>query len=243
MEEKIISVSNLTFAYDSEEVLRELSFEVKPGESVAVIGANGAGKSTLLQLLVGLWPKFQGSVNLFGKKLEKNNLPLIRKDLGFVFQDSDNQLFMNTVYDDIAFGPRNLGLSDALVREKVIQALQEVGAEHLLDRAIYKLSGGEKKLVSLATILAMEPKAILFDEPTIALDPRNRRNFIKLLNKLAPTKIIATHDLDMALDACERTILLANGRIIKDGPTEKILYDKELLEAYGLELPLSLQKK
>ena len=243
MEEKIISVSNLTFAYDSEEVLRELSFEVKPGESVAVIGANGAGKSTLLQLLVGLWPKFQGSVNLFGKKLEKNNLPLIHKDLGFVFQDSDNQLFMNTVYDDIAFGPRNLGLSDALVKEKVVQALQEVGAEHLLDRAIYKLSGGEKKLVSLATILAMEPKAILFDEPTIALDPRNRRNFIKLLNKLAPTKIIATHDLDMALDACERTILLANGRIIKDAPTEKILYDKELLEAYGLELPLSLQKK
>ena len=243
MEEKIISVSNLTFAYDSEAVLRELSFEVKPGESIAVIGANGAGKSTLLQLLVGLWPKFQGSVNLFGKKLEKNNLPLIRKDLGFVFQDSDNQLFMNTVYDDIAFGPRNLGLSDALVREKVIQALQEVGAEHLLDRAIYKLSGGEKKLVSLATILAMEPKAILFDEPTIALDPRNRRNFIRLLNKLVQTKIIATHDLDMALDACERTILLANGRIIKDGPTEKILYDKELLEAYGLELPLSLQKK
>ena len=243
MEEKIISVSNLTFAYDSEEVLRELSFEVKPGESVAIIGANGAGKSTILQLLVGLWPKFQGSVNLFGKKLEKNNLPLIRKDLGFVFQDSDNQLFMNTVYDDIAFGPRNLGLSDALVKEKVIQALQEVGAEHLLDRAIYKLSGGEKKLVSLATILAMEPKTILFDEPTIALDPRNRRNFIKILNKLAPTKIIATHDLDMALDACERTILLANGRIIKDAPTEKILYDKELLEAYGLELPLSLQKK
>ena len=155
MEEKIISVSNLTFAYDSEAVLRELSFEVKPGESVAIIGANGAGKSTLLQLLVGLWPKFQGSVNLFEKKLEKNNLPLIRKDLGFVFQDSDNQLFMNTVYDDIAFGPRNLGLSDALVKEKVVQALQEVGAEHLLDRAIYKLSGGEKKLVSLATILAM----------------------------------------------------------------------------------------
>ena len=243
MEEKIISVSNLTFAYDSEAVLRELSFEVKPGESVAIIGANGAGKSTLLQLLVGLWPKFQGSVNLFGKKLEKNNLPLIRKDLGFVFQDSDNQLFMNTVYDDIAFGPRNLGLSDALVKEKVVQALQEVGAEHLLDRAIYKLSGGEKKLVSLATILAMEPQAILFDEPTIALDPRNRRNFIRLLNKLVQTKIIATHDLDMALDACERTILLANGRIIKDGPTEKILYDKELLEAYGLELPLSLQKK
>ena len=243
MEEKIISVSNLTFAYDSEEVLRELSFEVKPGESVAIIGANGAGKSTILQLLVGLWPKFQGSVNLFGKKLEKNNLPLIRKDLGFVFQDSDNQLFMNTVYDDIAFGPRNLGLSDALVKEKVVQALQEVGAEHLLDRAIYKLSGGEKKLVSLATILAMEPQAILFDEPTIALDPRNRRNFIRLLNKLVQTKIIATHDLDMALDACERTILLANGRIIKDGPTEKILYDKELLEAYGLELPLSLQKK
>ena len=243
MEEKIISVSNLTFAYDSEAVLRELSFEVKPGESVAVIGANGAGKSTLLQLLVGLWPKFQGSVNLFGKKLEKNNLPLIRKDLGFVFQDSDNQLFMNTVYDDIAFGPRNLGLSDALVKEKVVQALQEVGAEHLLDRAIYKLSGGEKKLVSLATILAMEPQAILFDEPTIALDPRNRRNFIRLLNKLVQTKIIATHDLDMALDACERTILLANGRIIKDGPTEKNLYDKELLEAYGLELPLSLQKK
>lgn len=242
MSNSIITISNLKFSYDFQEVLRDISLEICEGESVAIIGANGAGKSTLLQLLVGLFPKYSGTVQILGMELEKKNLPDIRKDLGYVFQDSDNQLFMNTVYDDIAFGPRNYGLHEPEVKKRVEEALRMTGAEHLVDKEIYKMSGGEKKLVSLATVLALMPRVILLDEPTIALDPRNRRNLINLLPKLKPTKIIATHDLDMVLETCERTILLANGRIIKDAPTKEILYDKALLEAYGLELPLTLER-
>ena len=237
----IISIDNLTFAYEQEETLRGISLSICEGESVAIIGANGAGKSTLLQLLVGLFPKYAGKVEILGMELCKGNLPAIRKELGYVFQDSDNQLFMNTVYDDIAFGPRNYGLHESEVKKRVEEALAMTKAQHLVDKEIYKMSGGEKKLVSLATVLALMPKVILLDEPTIALDPRNRRNLINLLPSLKPTKIIATHDLDMVLDTCERTILLANGRVVKDGPTREILHDKELLEAYGLELPLSFQ--
>ncbi|MDO4179509.1 MAG: ABC transporter ATP-binding protein [Phascolarctobacterium sp.] len=243
MTESIIVVDNLTFAYEAEDVLRDISLEIHEGENVALIGANGAGKSTFLQLLVGLCPAYQGKVEIFGKELCKQNLPEIRKEIGYVFQDSDNQLFMNTVYDDIAFGPRNYGLHEHEVQKRVEEALKMTQSSQLVDKEIYKMSGGEKKLISLATVLALMPKVILFDEPTIALDPRNRRNLINLLPSLEPTKIIATHDLDMVLDTCERTILLANGRIIKDAPTKEILYDKELLDAYGLELPLSLLKK
>lgn len=240
MNDSIIKVENLNFAYEKEMVLRDISLEIKAGENVGIIGANGAGKSTFMQLLVGLWPKYQGKVSIADKNLGKENLPEIRKDLGYVFQDSDNQLFMNTVYDDIAFGPRNYGLHEPEVRKRVEAALEMTKSKYLLDKEIYKLSGGEKKLVSLATVLALSPRVILFDEPTIALDPRNRRNFIKLLPTLKATKIIATHDLDMVLDTCERTIVLANGRIVKDGATKEILYDRDFLEAYGLELPLSL---
>jgi cobalt/nickel transport system ATP-binding protein len=149
---------------------------------------------------------------------------------------------MSTAYEDIAFAPRNYGLSEEEVDKRVTQALEMVGITYLKDKQIYKMSGGEKKLVSIATILSMTPDIILMDEPSIALDPRNRRNLIHILNSLDKLKIITSHDLDMILDTCERTILMSEGKIIRDGDTREILSDKELLEANGLELPLSLMR-
>ncbi len=170
--------------------------------------------------------------------LEKKNLKTIRKNIGYVFQDADSQLFMSTVFDDVAFAPRNYGMSEAEVNEKTMEALKVVHIEQLKDKQIYKLSGGEKKLASIATILSTEPDVILMDEPSVALDPKNRRNLINILNRLNQAKIIASHDLNMIMDTCERTILLSDGKIIKDGNTKEILLDKELMEESGLELPL-----
>ena len=168
----------------------------------------------------------------------KKNLKTIRKNVGYVFQDADSQLFMSTVFDDVAFAPRNYGMSEAEVNEKTMEALKVVHIEQLKDKQIYKLSGGEKKLASIATILSTEPDVILMDEPSVALDPKNRRNLINILNRLNQAKIIASHDLNMIMDTCERTILLSDGKIIKDGNTKEILLDKELMEESGLELPL-----
>ena len=237
--ENIISVSDLSFGYDSKrKVLENINFQLKKGESVGLVGANGVGKSTLLRILVGLNTGFQGDVMVNNFPLEKKNLKTIRKNIGYVFQDADSQLFMSTVFDDVAFAPRNYGMSEAEVNEKTMEALKVVHIEQLKDKQIYKLSGGEKKLASIATILSTEPDVILMDEPSVALDPKNRRNLINILNRLNQAKIIASHDLNMIMDTCERTILLSDGKIIKDGNTKEILLDKELMEERGLELPL-----
>ena len=237
--ENIISVSDLSFGYDSNrKVLENINFQLKKGESVGLVGANGVGKSTLLRILVGLNTGFQGDVMVNNIPLEKKNLKTIRKNVGYVFQDADSQLFMSTVFDDVAFAPRNYGMSEAEVNEKTMEALKVVHIEQLKDKQIYKLSGGEKKLASIATILSTEPDVILMDEPSVALDPKNRRNLINILNRLNQAKIIASHDLNMIMDTCERTILLSDGKIIKDGNTKEILLDKELMEESGLELPL-----
>lgn len=237
--ENIISVSDLSFGYDSKrKVLENINFQIKKGESVGLVGANGVGKSTLLRILVGLNTGFQGDVMVNNIPLEKKNLKTIRKNVGYVFQDADSQLFMSTVFDDVAFAPRNYGMSEAEVNDKTMEALKAVHIEHLKDKQIYKLSGGEKKLASIATILSTEPDVILMDEPSVALDPKNRRNLINILNQLNQAKIIASHDLNMIMDTCERTILLSDGKIIKDGNTKEILLDKELMEKSGLELPL-----
>jgi cobalt/nickel transport system ATP-binding protein len=156
-------------------------------------------------------------------------------------QDSDSQLFLSTVYEDVAFGPRNYGCSEKETAQRVMEALRKVHIEDLKERQIYRMSGGQKKLAAIATILSMQPEIVLLDEPSIALDPRNRRNLIHILNEMPETKMIASHDLDMILDTCESVILLAEGRIVCQGETESILRDKELLEQYGLELPLCLQ--
>jgi hypothetical protein len=237
--ENIISVSDLSFGYDSKrKVLENINFQLKKGESVGLVGANGVGKSTLLRILVGLNTGFQGDVMVNNIPLEKKNLKTIRKNVGYVFQDADSQLFMSTVFDDVAFAPRNYGMSETEVNEKTMEALKVVHIEQLKDKQIYKLSGGEKKLASIATILSTEPDVILMDEPSVALDPKNRRNLINILNRLNQAKIIASHDLNMIMDTCERTILLSDGKIIKDGNTKEILLDKELMEESGLELPL-----
>ena len=237
--ENIISVSDLSFGYDSKrKVLENINFQLKKGESVGLVGANVVGKSTLLRILVGLNTGFQGDVMVNNIPLEKKNLKTIRKNVGYVFQDADSQLFMSTVFDDVAFAPRNYGMSEAEVNEKTMEALKVVHIEQLKDKQIYKLSGGEKKLASIATILSTEPDVILMDEPSVALDPKNRRNLINILNRLNQAKIIASHDLNMIMDTCERTILLSDGKIIKDGNTKEILLDKELMEESGLELPL-----
>ena len=239
-----IDVESLSFSYEKgREVLKNISFHAGETDSIGIIGANGVGKSTLLKLLVGLDLGFTGSVRVEEIPVEKRTLSQIRSKIGYVFQDSDSQLFMSTVYEDVAFAPRNYGLPESEVEKRVEQALRLTGIEHLRDKQIYKMSGGEKKLASIATILSMSPDIILMDEPSIALDPRNRRNLIRVLNSFDHLKIIASHDLDMILDTCERTILMAGGEIVRDGATEDILSDRELLESNGLELPFCMQRR
>lgn len=239
-----IDLKDVSFAYEKEQkIFDHISFSAQEHDAIGLIGANGAGKSTLLKLLVGLNLNYEGSIRIEEIPVEKDTLPKIRERIGYVFQDSESQLFMSTVYEDIAFGPRNYGLPAKEVDRRVAQALSAIHIEHLKDKPIYKLSGGEKKLVSIATILSMTPDIILMDEPSIALDPRNRRNLIQILNQFDHLKIIASHDLDLVLDTCNRTILIANGRIVADGRTEDILSDQTLLEENGLELPLCLQHR
>lgn len=173
-----------------------------------------------------------------GTQLTKKNLPLIRQKTGYVFQDSNNQLFMTTVYEDVAFAPRNYGLPQTEVDRRVTAALNQVYISDLKNKQIYKLSGGEKKLAAIAGILSMTPDIILMDEPSAALDPKNRRNLIHILNELPQTKLIASHDLDFILDTCSRVLLLSHGELIADGPACEILGNQELLEANSLELPL-----
>ncbi len=236
-----IDVENLNFAYEKETpVLSGLSFHASENEAVGIIGANGAGKSTFLKLLVGLDLNFTGSIRIEEIPLEKKTLQLIRGKIGYVFQDSDSQLFMTTVGEDVAFAPRNYGLPEEEVEKRVQEALEKVHITHLRDKSIFKLSGGEKKLASLATILSMSPDMILLDEPSVALDPRNRRNLIHVLNEFEHLKLIASHDLDFIWDTCSRVVLVHEGQIIADGTPDVILRDEKLLSENGLELPLSL---
>ncbi|MDD2554491.1 MAG: ABC transporter ATP-binding protein [Desulfotomaculaceae bacterium] len=238
----IIEVKNLHYIYpDERKALNSVSFRIVHGDSVGIVGANGAGKTTLLMLLAGAFFPSQGEVIVGGVPVVKKNLPLIRQKIGMLFQNPDDQLFMTTVYDDVAFGPRNYKLDGQEVEKRVSQALAMVGIEHLQNRAPYKLSGGEKRAAAIATILSMTPDILVMDEPSAALDPRSRRGLITLLNGFAHTKIIASHDLDLVFELCDRTIVLKDGEVISDGPTATILTDMALIEQSGLEAPLSLQ--
>lgn len=242
MERKIqIEAENVSFSYDrSRPVIQNMSFQIREGESVGLIGANGIGKSTILKMMTGLL-EHEGTLRMFGLDVCKEHLPEIRKRTGYVFQDSDSQLFMPTVYDDLAFAPRNYGMSKEEVESRVEKALSRTGMEHLKHRQNYKMSGGEKRMACIATILTMEPEVILMDEPSIALDPYNRRILIRTLNEMKETKVIASHDLDMILDTCKRVILLSPEGIAADGSAEDILQNKELLESCRLELPFCMQ--
>lgn len=238
-----IECKNLNFGYQKDEILKNINFRINEGESVGIIGENGAGKSTLLKLMTGLHMNFKGEIRVEDVLLQKSTLPFIRERLGYIFQDSDNQLFMSTVYDDVAFAPLNYGLSKEEAEKRVDHALSEVNGMHLKQRRTHQLSGGEKKMAAVATILSMLPDILLLDEPSAALDPRNRRNLIRIVNGFSHMKLIASHDLDFIMDTCSRVILISNGQIIKDADTISILTDQKLLEEHGLELPLSLSRR
>lgn len=239
----MIKIENTSFGYDKEhKIIEGLNLHIQEGEKVGLIGANGTGKSTLLKMLTGL-VGHEGSIRICGQEVDKKNLAEVRKNLGFVLQDSDSQLFMPTVYDDIAFGPRNYGMSKEEVEARVDEALERMGISHLKYKENYKMSGGEKRMACIATILAMKPKIILMDEPSIALDPYNRRKLINNLNEMPETKLIASHDLDMILDTCDRVILMNEGAIRADGTAEEILTNQKLLESCHLELPFCYQKR
>ena len=236
----MIEFQNVSFSYESgRPVLRDLSFSIRDGECVGLIGANGAGKSTVMKLLLGLLTG-EGKILVDGIEVKKDTLSQIRKKLGFVLQNSDNQMFMPTVYEDMIFGPLNYGLSREETDRRVDAVLDALGLQELKHRHNHRISGGEKRMAAIATILAMEPEAMLMDEPTAALDPYNRRIVIKAIRSLPQTKLITSHDLDMILDTCSRVILLSEGRIAADGPAEEVLRDRALLERHRMELPFCL---
>ena len=235
----MIEVKNLTFEYEkSTPVLKDISFTIQDGECVGLIGANGAGKSTLMKVMLGLLDG-NGSVYADGIAVKADTLAEVRRKLGFVLQNSDNQMFMPTVLEDMVFGLLNYGYSRAQAEAKADQVLDKLHISYLKNRYNHRISGGEKRMAAIATVLAMEPSALLMDEPTSALDPKNRRMIINTIRELPETRIIASHDLDMILDTCSRVILLSDGQIVKDGPCEEILKDRQLLEANSMELPLS----
>jgi cobalt/nickel transport system ATP-binding protein len=242
MSHHIVEAKNLEFAYpDTTHALLGISFTIRHGESVAIVGANGAGKSTLLLHLNGYLTPTTGQVRIGDYPLTKETLQEVRRTVGMVFQDPDDQLFMSTVYDDVAFGPLNLGLPIDEVHSRVTMALETVGVLALKDRPPHRLSSGQKRRVAIATVLSMSPDILVMDEPTSGLDPQARRQLIEMLNTFKHTKIIATHDLDMVLDLCERTIIIDEGKIKADGLTSDIFQDEKLLADCHLEKPLRLQ--
>ena len=239
----MIEFQSVSFSYEKRRpILTDISFRIEDSESVGLVGANGAGKTTLMRLLLGLLSG-EGRISVEGLPVETQNLAEIRRRVGLVLQDPDDQMFMPTVYEDMIFGPLNYGLTRQDAEARADAALKRLGLTELKHRHNHRISGGEKRMAAIATILTMEPEVILMDEPTAALDPRNRRLVIETIRELPQTMIIASHDLDMILDTCRRVILLYEGRIAADGPTDIILRDKTLLESHRLELPLSLSRR
>jgi cobalt/nickel transport system ATP-binding protein len=243
MHKAILETKNLTYAYhDGKTALNGITLSVLHGESVGIIGPNGSGKSTLLMHFNGIL-EGEGEVVVDSMPVRKENLKAIRRIVGWLSQQSDDQLFMPTLFDDVAFGPLNMGLSDADVRVRVEEALHLVGLEHLASRPPHHLSGGEKKAAAIAAILSMRPQVILMDEPTNNLDHASRRSLIEFLRELPITKVIVSHDLEMIIDLCPRVVLLDRGVVVADGPSAQILGDEELLRAHRLEAPLSVVLK
>jgi len=242
MSHHIVEAADLHYIYPDGTVgLNGVSFRITHGESVALVGENGAGKSTLLLHMNGYLIATQGKMRVGDFLVSKATLNTVRRSVGMVFQNSDDQLFMPSVFEDVAFGPMNFGLEKEELERKVMEALETVGAAHLKNRPPYRLSQGEKRAVAIASVLAMSPDILVMDEPTSSLDPQSRRRLIELLKTFQHTKIIATHDLDMAMDLCERTIMLHQGRVTADGPTVELMQNKELLHGSRLEKPLRMQ--
>lgn len=236
-----IEVSHLKYRYhDGTEALRGLSFSIAPGECVALLGPNGSGKSTLLLHLNGIYPEklsSNGAVKILGEPVTAERLETIRRQVGLIFQDPDDQLFCPTVAEDVAFGPQQLGLPEPEVAARVDKSLAQVGLTGFGHRATHHLSHGEKRRVCLAGVLACEPAILILDEPTSDLDPRGRREFKALLREIPATKLIATHDLELAVELCPRAIVLDRGEMIADGRTIELLSNEALMLAHGLERP------
>ena len=238
----MIKFENVSFEYEhGRRVIDNMSFTINDGESVGLIGANGAGKSTIMKLLLGL-VSGEGRILVDDIEVTRDNLGKIRSKLGFVLQNSDNQMFMPTVFEDMMFAPLNYMVSREDAEKRVDEVLERLGLQYLKHKYNHKISGGEKRMAAIATILAMEPDAILMDEPTSALDPYNRRVVINTIRELKQTKIITSHDLDMILDTCDRVILISGGRIVADSSADEILHNQKLLEDNHMELPLRFQK-
>ena len=243
MSSPAVQVQALHYSYpDGQAALRGVSFAIQSGETIGLIGSNGAGKSTLLLHLNGVLLPSAGQVWVQGLPVDAAHLVEVRRFVGMVFQDPDDQLFMSTVQEDVAFGPVNLGLAAGEVQARVAQALATVGASHLAARAPYRLSGGEKRSVALAGVLAMRPGLVVMDEPSAGLDPAARRRLIELLGSLDHTQLIATHDLDLVQDLCSRVLVMREGMIEADSTPDAVFADADLLARCHLELPLGRQR-
>ena len=233
-----IEIENLWFSYpDGFQALRGASLNIEPCEKVALVGPNGAGKSTLILHLNGILTGKADRLQVGGLVVNSQNLGRIRARVGMVFQQPDDQLFSPTVYEDVAFGPLYQGLPPDQVRQRVDTALEAVRMTEYAPRVSHHLSVGEKKRIAIATVLAMEPEVLVLDEPTAGLDPRARRTLIRLLNDLDITMLVSTHDLHMVEELFPRMVVMDNGYVVADGPTDQLLNDESLLEAHGLEKP------
>lgn len=233
----VLQVHDLHFSYhDGRPALRGVSFEMCKGDKVALVGPNGAGKSTLMLHLNGIL-NGRGEVNVGGKRLTRENLPVIRALVGLVFQNPDDQLFSPTVFEDVAFGPLHMGLPMEAVEARVTSALEAVRMSGFRDRLSHHLSVGEKKRIAIATVLSMDPQILVLDEPSAGLDPRGRRTLINLLRELPITMLVSTHDMKLVQELFPRTIVMDEGQIVADGQTREILENEELLTAHGLEKP------
>jgi cobalt transport protein ATP-binding subunit len=242
MTEYAVRITQLSYIYpDGTRALERIDLDVPRGERIAVVGPSGAGKSTLLLHLNGVL-QGTGSIKIMGQELQQSNLREVRRQVGLLFQDPNDQLFCPTVYEDVAFGPLNLAAPADEIQRRVDKALSDAGLnKSIRSRSSHHLSLGERRRVSLAAVLAMEPAILGMDEPTSNLDPRNRHHLIEVISGLKATLIIATHDLELVLDVCPRTVLMDEGKIWADGETRKMLADSQLMEAHGLEVPLSLK--
>jgi cobalt/nickel transport system ATP-binding protein len=240
-----VSIHGLEYAYpDGTQALKGIHLSIKASERVALVGANGSGKSTLLLHLNGILAPQTGEVVVGEYPVQPQHLKTIRNFVGVVFQNPDDQLFMPTVWEDVTFGPMNQGIRDEELFRRCHTCMQAVGLEphHYSQRYTGNLSGGEKKRVAIAGVLAMHPQVLVLDEPSAQLDPRSRRQLIQFLDKLPLTQIIATHDLDLAMELCDRTVVLSEGRVVGDGATPTILGNAEFLERHHLEAPLSYSR-
>lgn len=238
MSHHFIRFENVHYTYpNGYEALKGVSFHIRHGEKVALVGANGAGKSTLVLHTNGLLLPKTGNVNVGDIPICKQTLTTIRQTVGVVFQNPDDQLFMPTVEEDVAFGPMNMRLPENEIKRRVSVALKAVGASALLKRASYHLSGGQKRSVAIATVLSMEPDVLVMDEPSSNLDPIARRQLISIINSFTHTCLIATHDLEMVWELCERTLVMKDGKILADGSTHDIFNNLPLLKEGGLEQP------